>query len=111
MSTEPQYGIRSCGKRAEKPFGDSLGPCVLEPDHEGKCKFKAPFMDGTVSVERVEKIPSFEEALSAHPWYSDAEVLKYRRMARRFFWMSMAACVFNVAVSVWVWLRFLEILP
>lgn len=113
MSTPstPQYGIKSCGKRAEKPFEESLGPCLLEPGHSGKCKFKAPFLDGTITVERVEKLPSFDEALSAHPWYSDAEVMKWRRSARRLFWGSMAAFTLNVGVTVWTLLRLFEILP
>jgi hypothetical protein len=102
--TQPEYGVKTCGKRAETPF-DMLGPCLLEPGHEDRCEFQAPGLpDGRIRVSKVEQLPG-------HPWFSDGEVLKHRRMARKLFWGSMAAFAFNVAVSVWQVLGLLKILP
>jgi hypothetical protein len=107
MGTPPEYGVRSCGRLADVPveaLRELLGPCVQQPGHDGACRFKAPgSLPGTLSVTEVERVE--------HPWYDDAEVLKYRKVARRLFWGSMAAFALNIAISGWMVLRALKILP
>lgn len=105
MSTPaPQYGVKTCGKLLEPPF-DALGPCLLEPGHEERgqdvCMVKAPGMGQGVlmNVKAVDGPPMPQ--LEDHPWYSDAEVTKYRRISKRLFYGSLTALCFNLAVSVW----------
>jgi hypothetical protein len=108
MGTQSEYGIKSCGRHADVPveaLRELLGPCVQEPGHSGACRFKSPGgLPGTLSVEQVEHFPE-------HPWFNDEEVQKYRKVARRLFWGSMAAFALNIAISGWMVLRALKILP
>lgn len=102
---EPQYGVKTCGKRAERPF-DMLGPCLLEPGHDDKCEFQAPGLPtGRISISKVE-MPQ----LGDHPWYSDAEVMKYRKISKRLFRGSLVALTFNLLVSVWQILQLFNVI-
>lgn len=103
---EPQYGVKTCGKTAEEPFA-GLGPCRLEPDHGGLCKYAVPGVPGGLMSFREMPMPQ----LGDHPWYSDEEVLRYRRISKRLFRGSMAAFAVNILVVAWTLLRAFGILP
>jgi hypothetical protein len=51
------------------------------------------------------------EHFPEHPWFNDEEVQKYRKVARRLFWGSMAAFALNLGISVWMVLRLTGVLP
>jgi hypothetical protein len=107
--TQPEYGVKTCGKRAELPFTELLGPCLLEPGHEDRCEFHAPGLpDGRIRVSKVEQIP-LDEALQRHPWYSDEEVRRWRRISKRSMRMSFAVLAFNVLALIWTLLQVFDV--
>lgn len=81
-----RYGVITCGKTAPAPL--DLGPCRLEPEHPGDCRW--PFAGGYVSIK-------------AEPYSLDADpvVLRYRRYIRQSFRIAAAAAVVTVATSVY----------
>lgn len=104
----PDYGVRTCGKFLKPPF-DVLGPCLLEPGHEDdKCMVQAPGIKG--GLLNVSEVDGPLPQLKDHPWFSDAEVTKYRRMSRRLFWSSMAACAINIGLLVWQLLQAFDVI-
>jgi hypothetical protein len=82
----PRYGVVTCGKQAPGPF--SFGPCRLEPEHDGDCRW--PFAGGYVSI-------------SAEPYDSakDPVILRYRRFTRRSFRIAFVCAVINAACALW----------
>jgi hypothetical protein len=108
MSTDlPQYGIKTCGKLLDPPF-DALGPCLLKPGHTDKCMVQAPGIRG--GLLNVSQVDGGLPQLKDHPWYSDEEVLRYRRISRRLFRGSMAAFALNMVVCAWTLLRAFHVL-
>lgn len=102
--TQPEYGVTTCGQTLEPPF-DVLGPCRLEPGHEGKHMVKAPGMaDGVLmNVSEVEPI--------THPWYSDEYILKQRKIARRLTRWAFVSVAVNMTLSAWLLLRAFHLVP
>lgn len=91
MTAEPargstRYGVVTCGKQAPEPL--DLGPCRLEPEHPGDCRW--PGLGGYVSIK-------------SEPYTLDKDpvILRYRRYVRRSFYIAAGAAVVNVAAAVW----------
>lgn len=99
--TAPDYGVRTCGKLAEEPF-DKLGPCIRTPDHDGRCRFRAPVLEGaTVEVERVDRKDPFD---------ADPLISKYRRQLRTASRISLACTAGLILLFVYQLLHAFEVL-
>lgn len=101
VPADPDYGIRTCGKLAEKPF-DALGPCLRDPNHDGRCRFRAPVMkDAYVEVS---KVPEGES-----PFDADPIIIKYQRMLRASTRIAVGCAIVNAALLVYQLLSTFEV--
>lgn len=88
--TAPDYGVRTCGKLAEEPF-QFLGPCLRDPGHDGRCRFRAPLLEnGTIEVTKVE-----------NPLETDETIVKYRKYIRNSARISMVCCFIVAATAIY----------
>lgn len=91
----PEYGIKTCGKEAPGPF--DLGPCIHDPGHEGRCRFRPPDprLGGYIEVSN-DPFPDTLNVLEAEL----QRLVRQQRKANRITFISsiisMAACAYLI---------------
>jgi hypothetical protein len=92
----PRYGIVTCGKIAPPPL--DLGPCRLDPDHDGPCQWRA--LGGTVTIEDVHRGPSTIDMVR--------DMERMHRQMRRNLKTSAAATFVTCAAAVFLMVQALK---
>jgi hypothetical protein len=99
MTETPAYGVVSCGKAAPGPFADELGPCIHDPGHEGRCRYRSPLGKGGF-VEVKEVTADFPEA---EPLLEDMR--RDRRKIRRSLHIAAICCAVTFLCMIFSVLR------